>query len=187
MREVGRNSHAGLWTAAIDAKFTPGAPGPTRADFDQMLSGYEGLADYPAAIFPEELLAAYPEAPVILSTRSEDSWFTSMSQTLIHRFAQLQADDPSPMAAMSRRYQTECWGNDFEKNGRELFRTHNETVRRGACGKKFMEYQPGDGWEPLCQFLDVAVPEGVPYPRSDDWAAYKKTVAAQLKAAAGEQ
>lgn len=44
----------------------------------------QAVADYPAAIFPAELLKAYPEAVVILTTRSEEAWYNSMMSTPMH-------------------------------------------------------------------------------------------------------
>ena len=89
MREVAKHNHQTLWISAVASKFEDTedmATGPrtTRADFDRILADYQGVADYPAAIFPAELAAAYPEAAIILSTRSEDQWFASMVSTLVH-------------------------------------------------------------------------------------------------------
>lgn len=183
----------------------------------------QAVADYPAAIFPEELIAAYPGIPVILTKRStEGAWFSSMSDTLIHMHrarvataaaattaatTALREDDQpkeqpqSPMMKLSERYHRYCWGDDFERLGIEAYRKQIETVRRamGAGGEEdppdgverdhparpYLEYQPGDGWGPLCKFLGVPVPKGeedgiaLPYPRSDDWAEYKKMVQKQ--------
>ncbi|KAF7552452.1 hypothetical protein G7Z17_g4295 [Cylindrodendrum hubeiense] len=184
MREVGKNGHAGLWMAALDAKAEPGAAPWTRSQFDQILNGFQGVADYPAAIFPAELLNAYPEAAVILSVRgSEDAWHESMALTLIHAHARRSATD-SPVAALASRYHQVCWDDDFDKNGRALYQKHNADVRELAVGRRFLEYQPGQGWGPLCELLGVPVPvpEGVPYPRSDDWAEYKRKAQEELKA-----
>ena len=133
------------------------------------------MADYPAAIFPEELIAAYPEASIILSTRSEDAWFESMMSTLWHLHLSRPVDDPSPMTALSRKYNQHCWGDDFPSNGRAFFHSHNTLVRKAATGKKFLEFEAKDGWGPLCDFLGMEVPDK-PFPRSDDWLEYKQMV-----------
>ena len=137
----------------------------------------KGLSDYPAAIFPAELIAAYPEAAILLSTRDEESWHTSMMGTLVHAQQRRSADDPSLMVVMARKYHFHCWGDDFEKNGREAFRQHNELVRKLSQGRRFLEYQVKDGWGPLCQFLNTQVPQDN-FPRQDDWLEYKKMVQA---------
>lgn len=183
MREVAEHNHQSLWISAVSAKFEgAGAPWTTRDDFDRVLAGFDGVADYPAAIFPTELAAAYPEAAIILSVRSEDQWYASMASTLVH-FQRARAraggagSAPTGMAALSALYHRYCWGDDFEATGRGFFREHNDLVRELAGGRRFLEWRPEDGWGPLCVFLGVdAPPEGTPFPRSDDWVEYKKKV-----------
>lgn len=33
---------------------------------------------------------------------------------------------------------------------------------------RLLEYKMGEGWKPLCDFLEVPVPEGKPFPRTND-------------------
>jgi hypothetical protein len=91
------------------------------------------------------------------------------------------------MNQLSRKYHAHCWGNDFPKNGRTFFREHNALVREASKGRKFLELQAKDGWAPLCEFLGLSVPEGVPFPRSDDWVEYKKMVEKQKEKAAEQE
>ncbi|KAG5797187.1 hypothetical protein H9Q69_003796 [Fusarium xylarioides] len=176
MREVGKNSHADLWTALLDEKFSTDGFSQPPGDLLKILSNYKGVSDYPAAIFVDELLAAYPEAAVILTVRSEDSWAKSMKDTIVHYLDNRVIDKKTPMAVMSRTYGKFCWDNDFEKNGVDLFRRHNEQVRLATKKRKFLEFAVGDSWEPLCAFLEVPVPENIPFPRKDDWLEYKKQI-----------
>ncbi|ORY69830.1 uncharacterized protein BCR38DRAFT_93701 [Pseudomassariella vexata] len=178
MREVGKNNHQALWIEALEAKFDGKGQPFNRAKFDQILDEFEALADYPAAIFPVELMAAYPEAVVILTTgANEDRWFNSMMATLWHQHTHRAADSPSAMAVLAGKYHDNCWGGDFPTLGRTAYRAHNELVREEAArtGRKFLEYGVGQGWRPLCDFLGVEVPDK-PYPRTDDWMGYKKMV-----------
>jgi hypothetical protein len=99
-----------------------------------------------------------------------------MATTLIHAQARRAPDDPSPMAALARKYHRHCWGDDFPVNGAALFERHNDLVREASAGRRFLEYAVGSGWAPLCEFLGVAVPEGREFPRADDWVEYKKKV-----------
>jgi hypothetical protein len=39
------------------------------------------------------------------------------------------------------------------------YERHNATVRREVPPERLVEWQPGDGWEPLCTALGVAVPD----------------------------
>lgn len=170
MREVPKNVHANLWSKAMDAKFSPDATSWDRNNFDQLLSGYQALADFPTVMFPQELIKAYPGAVIILTTSSEDSWFNSMKETLVPARASLKEDDHSPMAALLRKCHRYCWDDDFEKSGINFFRRHNAEVREMVKteSREFLEYKLEDGWAPLCQFLGVAVPESVPFPNADE-------------------
>ncbi|KUI61882.1 hypothetical protein VP1G_11349 [Cytospora mali] len=151
-----------------------------REDFEKILAGFEGVADFPASIFPEELVNAYPEAAIILSIRPEDAWVRSMMSTLWHAYTNMPPNESSPKPSLATTFHTLCWGNDFPANGREYFRKHNGTVR--DLGKdrkrKFLEWDVKDGWAPLCAFLDVPVPN-VAFPRHDDWLPYKQSVEKQ--------
>lgn len=135
----------------------------------------QAVADFPAATLPEQLVQAYPEAAIILSTRAEDDWYASMDTTLVHYHTNMPADSTSPMPPLATKYHTLCWGNDFASNGRDYFRRHNDKVRRLGNGRKFLEWDPQDGWAPLCGFLGVPVPDR-PFIRADDWAQFKKLV-----------
>ncbi|PSR76410.1 P-loop containing nucleoside triphosphate hydrolase protein [Coniella lustricola] len=176
MRDVGKNGHQGLWLQALDAKFAGAGPAWGRAEFDEILAGNEGVADFPAAVFVKELLDAYPEAAVLLTIRSEDAWYQSMMSTLWHAHSRRPADATSSMAALSHKYHTYCWNNDFPAHGRQHYHKHNDLVRESANGRAFLEFDVKDGWAPLCAFLGIAVPDE-PFPRKDDWLPYKQQVA----------
>lgn len=98
-----------------------------------------------------------------------------MESTLVHMQSRRPADDPSPMAALSRLYTEKCWGADFAATGRAFFRKHNDAVRALGEGRRFLEWQAQEGWAPVCEFLGCAAPD-TPFPRSDDWVEYKKMV-----------
>lgn len=56
----------------------------TRTDWDQLLGSYSAVsADPPAVAFAEDLIAAYPEAKVILVEREIESWYRSFDTNVI--------------------------------------------------------------------------------------------------------
>lgn len=124
-----------------------------------------------ATLFVPELLAAYPEAKVILTTRvTKEEWYESCKATVIHAY------NPEPAVNPTKRLADKCiqllYAEDFEKSGKKIYEEHNKMVKELARGR-VLEYRPGDGWEPLCKFLGVDVPE-MDYPRQDAWLEYKK-------------
>ncbi len=44
---------------------------------------------------------------------------------------------------------------------------HNEDVKRGVPAERLLVWEVGEGWEPLCEFLGVPVPDG-PLPHEND-------------------
>ncbi|KAK8124659.1 uncharacterized protein PG998_000418 [Apiospora kogelbergensis] len=186
MREVGKNQHAPMWAKAIEDKFEDGKPWG-REEFDRVMGEYEGkgLADFPAAMFPEELIDAYPEAAVILTVRdNEQQWYDSMMSTVIPAHSQ-NAHLSIEMYLMEDKCHQQCWSNGFPKDGLAYYRQHNQTVRDAAArrGRKLLEYKPGMGWAPLCEFLGLPLPAAdVAYPRADDWQEWKQKRSAEKKA-----
>ena len=64
-----------MWLEAIEAKFDGKGKPYGRAEFDKLLGHCQGVSDIPAILFAEELIAAYPEAKVILTNRNFDTWY----------------------------------------------------------------------------------------------------------------
>ena len=51
----------------------------------------------------------------------------------------------------------------------------NDQVRATIPAQRLLVWEPRDGWEPLCDFLEVPVPE-TPVPRLNDTAAFKEGI-----------
>ncbi len=75
MSEVfaGSRRNVPLWLDAID-----GQP-----DWDAIFAGFRSTTDYPACNYWRELAAHYPDAKVVLTVRDPDSWFDSVSETIL--------------------------------------------------------------------------------------------------------
>ena len=62
-----------MWQDAFAAKFDKkGKFG--REEWDKLLGHCQAICDWPAVAFAKELIEAYPEAKVIVTTRDVDSW-----------------------------------------------------------------------------------------------------------------
>lgn len=62
----------------------------------------------------------------------------------------------------------EFWEGDFEKNGKRRYKEYYEEIRSIVPKDRLLEYKMGEGWKPLCDFLEVPVPEGKKFPRTND-------------------
>ncbi|CAG8974618.1 hypothetical protein HYALB_00009795 [Hymenoscyphus albidus] len=173
MTSVGPNKHHDKWVAALEAKFEGKGSQPSKKEFDELVGDFDAVSDFPCSIFYRELMTAYPDAQIILTTRSEDAWFESMSKTLHIAYVKAQSE-PSKLA---KTYNEHLWANDFPTHGREAFRKHNEGVQKAAAeqGREVLIFDATQGWESLCAFLEKPVP-AVSYPRKDMWVPYKNMV-----------
>ncbi|CAF9936433.1 hypothetical protein IMSHALPRED_010751 [Imshaugia aleurites] len=77
---------AGKWLEALDRK-ERGMEPFSREEWDQILGHHEAVADIPASLFAADLIAAYPEAKVILSVRDADRWQKSVAETIMTHFS----------------------------------------------------------------------------------------------------
>jgi hypothetical protein len=53
-----------------------------------------------------------------------------------------------------------------------VYEQHNRAVIEAVPASRLLVYRPGDGWEPLCRFLDVPVPDEA-FPHRNDTAWYR--------------
>ena len=58
----------------------------------------------------------------------------------------------------------------------EVFNRYNEQVRRDLPPDRLLIFEAREGWEPLCAFLGVPVPEGKPFPHVNDTAEFRARI-----------
>lgn len=77
-----------MWQDAFAAKYD-GVGTFGREQWDQLFGHCQAVCDWPAVAFAKELIEAYPEAKVLMTTRDLDSWHASTMKTVDWR-----ANDP---------------------------------------------------------------------------------------------
>ncbi|KAI8191147.1 hypothetical protein K4K52_006437 [Colletotrichum sp. SAR 10_76] len=169
-----------MWQEAVDRKFF-GAGAPVgRDEFDQLLHSYGAVSsDTPAVAFAEELIAAYPEAKVVLVEREVESWHKSYMQGVIANMFdpfislvyQLDRFYVHPIGKIHRSVTggwLDIWNvKDAEAKARQKYREHYEMLRRVTPKERLLEFDLADGWGPLCEFLGKDVPK-VPFPHLNE-------------------
>ena len=182
MQEVFRNpTHAPIWRAAAEGK---------PVDWDALLEGYQATVDWPGCTFYRELLARNPDAKVILNVRDPDAWYKSMTNTVY------RASRPSfprslvplfvpRLRRFIRMVQVLIWQKTFDNRfddkayAVKVFNDHIEEVKKVVPADKLLVYEVKQGWEPLCDFLEVPVPDK-PFPRLNDSAAFNRQAGPRL-------
>ncbi|SRR5690606_19360748 len=158
--------------------------------WDELLGGYVSTVDWPSAFYWRELADAYPQAKVLLTVRDPQSWYDSVRNTIYHVRYRAEGMPPEVRARFDAR--PELWGQAkladelvWERTfgGRftdrehaiAVYQAHNADVQASVPAGRLLVFDVGQGWEPLCEFLEVDVPD-VPFPRlnsSQDFRAAK--------------
>jgi len=142
-----------LWSAA-----TAGEP-----DWERIYDGYASAVDWPTAGFFRELVAEYPSAKFILTERDPVRWADSFGAAI---YTLLAGRDEAPPAI--RDWLDMAAGviartgfpPGLDRDGLvAAFTAHNDAVRETIPASRLLVFEVKDGWEPLCAFLDVPVPD----------------------------
>lgn len=134
-------------------------------DWDTVFDGYQSTTDYPACTYWRELAEYYPDARVVLTVRDPDNWFDSVSETIFSE--QMQGTlTGTPAGAMMEGTVLGPFGDRIRDRAfmTDWFGRRNQEVIDALPPDRLLVYSPREGWEPLCAFLDVPVPD-VPFPR----------------------
>jgi hypothetical protein len=187
MRDVLGNMASELpkWEAAA-----AGSP-----DWPEIFGAAQSTCDWPSARFYKELADFYPESKVVLTVRDGERWVASMRQTVWPLYAPgemsyylsqaqgildplwaryikmmtgiLWADETGPLAPFDATFSDEGLLAAMER--------WNAQVQATIPSERLLVWDPGEGWEPLCEFLAVAVPDE-PLPQTNDTAAFREGV-----------
>lgn len=174
MMEVMKNpSHMNKWSHIFEG----GQP-----NWDTIFEGYQSAVDWPASAYYKELISAYPDAKVILSVRNPERWHESIVSTIYqvhHRFGLILQLIPAA-GRFFNGVNKIVWEGIFHGKLEEkaysidIFNQHIEEVKRTVPSENLLIFEAKQGWEPLCAFLNVPVPEGKPYPHVNDSARVKR-------------
>jgi len=135
-------------------------------DWDAIFDGFRACSDYPSASYWRELAAHCPNAKVVLTTRDPDSWFESVSETIFSPMMQASLVGTPMGEMMEGVIFGHFGGGDITDRAfmTDWYARRNQEVIDTLPADRLLVFHPKMGWEPLCAFLGVAVPE-VPFPR----------------------
>lgn len=161
MFEVAQHpDHRDVWSAARRGE---------AVDWDALFEGYRASVDWPACDFWQELSEHYPESKVLLSVRDPERWYASIRNTIhLSTTAGLASDDE---AERERAKWTNwmIWETNFDDRMDDkdhvigVYEAHTARVKATIPSDRLLVYEVGSGWEPICEFLDVPVPDD-PFP-----------------------
>jgi Sulfotransferase domain len=182
-----------LWKEAFRRKWA-GEP----IDWRPLLGAYRAIVDWPGAYFWRELIAAHSDAKVILTVRDRDRWYESCLATIFS--VRARADESARSRVMMRLialvlpvmregFQVAddvIWKGTFDgrfadrEHALRVFSEHNREVEESVSVERLLVFDVKQGWEPLCEFLEVPVPAGQPFPHVNDAESFRKRIQERL-------
>ena len=146
-----------------------------RANWRAVYDGFGSAVDWPTAGFFRELADAYPDAKFILTHRNPETWADSFGETIYTAMAGRHMAPPEKRAWLEMAYDVVAktgFPSGLDRDGLiKGFIAHNEAVKAAIPPDRLLVYQVKEGWEPLCTFLGVPVPNE-PFPRTNDRAEF---------------
>jgi len=155
-------------------------------DWATFLQGWGSTCDFPSSFYYAQLIAALPDAKVILTKRDPDAWYDSFAATIypmVTRFPNrvvlpwlpyVKGAPRSTQAAFERLFQGRFEDRPFAT---QVYREHLAEVQTLVPRERLLVYEVSDGWGPLCAFLGVPVPDQ-PFPRVNDMKEFQRRTAA---------
>ena len=152
-------------------------------NWDELFDGYHAAVDYPVARYYKQISDFYPEAKVIHTLRDPEEWYESASATIfwaskpyslkilklaVHLPFSSEARRRIPVLLYNRKLSDWEFGKDLNDKTTVVkrYNDHYKEVVRIIPKERLLLFDPKEGWEPLCRFLNVQVPSE-PYPRSN--------------------
>jgi hypothetical protein len=168
-----------LWRRAYDGE----------SPWDEIFGESRSTVDWPSAFYWRELMDVYPDAKVLLSVRNHESWARSMQETicqiyfgdsLMHHLAQARYHVDPDFAAWIDLMIDMVWEGRGPFAGTEgeagpmmaAAERWDQEVRDGVPAERLLVWEAKDGWEPLCEFVGVDVPDE-PLPHVNDTEAFR--------------
>jgi hypothetical protein len=150
-----------------------------KVSWDDVFANYRSQVDFPGASYWRQLIRHYPRARVVLSVRDPGEWYDSVQATVLP-FVLARGKHPAPHvnAIAEMAHQTvDVQVFDGRLSDREhairVFNRHIAEVQAAVPADRLLTYDLRDGWEPLCEFLDVDVP-AIPLPKTNSSKEFKE-------------
>ncbi len=163
-----------VWNRALDGD----------APWEEVFGGFQATVDWPGGYFWRELMDHYPDAKILLSVREPEKWEPSFRETIWNMghgesLIRLLSSARGHVDPQWNRYlqlvERMFWtGQGTFAAGHEQpeqliagFERHNEEVKANVPSERLLVWSVTEGWEPLCEFLELPVPAG-PMPHVND-------------------
>ena len=145
-------------------------------NWSRLFSGFNSAVDFPVSLFYEQLINKFPDAKFILTLRDFDKWYISTANTIYkvptmlpEWFKQVVYPIRIFIAMQVNLIWVGLFNNKFsdKESAKIVYYEHIESVKKTIPSDKLLIYHVKEGWGPLCEFLNVDVPQ-FPFPKVND-------------------
>ena len=168
MEELFRNPEGVIhWKNAYEEKET---------DWGTLFTGYESAVDFPVSMYYKELHKYFPDAKIILTLRDSEKWYNSAFNTIFSfdpgigfklklLLKTITSSKARNLLKVLQLNDKSIWGKFFNGKFKDKeatiakYNNHIEEVKQNIPSDQLLLFSVKDGWEPLCSFLGVQVPE----------------------------
>lgn len=157
-------------------------------DWVKTLSEYRGGVDYPISFFYKEIMEAFPDAKILLNVRDPVKWYQSVKNSIL-KISNTETSWPCSwfdfltgraattelvikLSTIVPQCSTQGLGmfgavSAGEKEAVQFWNEHVNEVKSVVPADRLLVWEVKEGWEPICKFLNVPVPQN-PFPRVND-------------------
>jgi hypothetical protein len=165
---------ADVWRRALNGE----------AVWSDLFDGFQSTVDWPGSFFYKELADFYPDAKVLLSVRDAEGWERSMRETIwgVLYGEMLIRDLSRARCRVDSKWRgyielvDQMWrqsglipdGTDTDtETMKAAMERFNAEVQETIPADRLLVWSVSDGWEPLCDFLELPIPD-TPFPHLND-------------------
>jgi len=174
MKSVFELNDAQFWLSLHD-RALPCTAKTFRQKFDD--GKFVAGVDYPFSYYYKTLMDAYPNAKVVLSVREPKEWYQSMKNTVYKATCEIPSTFPHSLVfnlpiwpasqmgrqiRMARAHDEKMWDSVIsgEEASVKFYNEWVDEVKATVPKDKMLVFSVNEGWEPLCSFLGLPVPNG---------------------------
>ena len=153
-------------------------------EWDITFKGYKATVDEPVSLFYKELMEYYPKSKVILTVRdNSEKWYNSYYKLMKAAFAVNRMWFVNLIWKewrMSRILSCHMigklkFGDDYEYKMfndpqfcQKVYEEWNESVIKYVPKDRLLVFNVKQGWDPLCEFLDIKDIPNKPFPHLNE-------------------
>lgn len=171
MYEVTQNpSHINFWNKAAS-----NAP----VEWIDFFKSYKATVDWPASAFIPQIYNAFKSSKVIITVRDPEEWYQSAKKTIFLTMANWEKNENietrDRMGMAKKIILDGIFSGKHENKDHciDVFNKHIDDVSKVVPKENLLVFDVSEGWVPLCEFLNVEVPNGV-FPHTNTRANFLK-------------